>query len=749
MTAGYLATLYWLTTVVGGAVWLASGVAIGLGAGVLLAGVRERTMVGVAAVGAAIAIGLYYGTAAPSVGATSALQAVADAMVMLTGISVLELNAADVWIAALVPVPIFLSTYFGLRGRYVVATIAGGWLVLFLAVTGDATVPETLLGTIGAFATIGFGELDRRDGSVDGANALVLLIAVMAVLAVAVPLVPSGSASALEPSGIGPDGSGEGGDAPATPLDQQLIGGDSVTAGGPINLSTDVRFVVESSEKLRWRTGSLGTYDGNSWYRSGTSMPYMNALSGPPGEARTVEQRYDLYAPATAVPAASYPVDIDGLETGGLQRTSTQTITAIGQIDAGTAYTAESEVPNPDVETLRAAGTDYPQAIESRYTSLPEDTVPDRVHEITEQITSEASTPYDRARAIEAYLESEKQYSQDVQAPTGTMADGFLFEMEAGYCTYFAGTMATMLRTQGIPTRVAVGYSSGQWAGNDTWVVRGSDAHAWVEVYVPDVGWIEFDPTPGNAVDSARRSAVESARDDNATDVDVEASAGEPVQFQAPTDGSSGGSGSSNGGDTTTPDGSGQSNANQGDGLQRGRPRFYSGTTANGTDAYVQPELGNVTTSEESDGNASGSNNSIGVRPTDGSFGGYEAAVLGLLVVTGTVAWGRQIGARRRLWRAGSVLWQRRTGPEADAERAIERLETHLGRQYDPKGHGETHREYRDRLPASVGPAVVRAFELHERVRYGGEVDRQRVDELIEIVDDVVRDDLPVLRRLT
>ncbi|GAB3679882.1 hypothetical protein GCM10028857_01830 [Salinarchaeum chitinilyticum] len=750
MTAGYLATLHWLTTVVGGALWLAGGVAIGLGAGVLCRTVDERRMLGVAATGAVLATVLYYATAAPSIGVGSAAQAVLDGLVMLSGVSVLELTAADVWIAALVPVPVFLTTYFGLRGRYVLAAAAGGWLLLFLAVTGDATVPETLLGTVGAFAAVGFGEQDRRGGSVSGANALIVVIVVMAVLAVAVPLVPSGSASALDPGGLGPgDGSGEGGsDAAPTPLDEQLIGGSSITAGGPINLSTDVQFVVESPEKLRWRTGSLGAYDGNSWYRAGSSMPFIGAPNGPPGATQTVEQRYQLRAPATSIPAASYPVEIDGIAPGALQLSSTQTIDAAGQINAGTNYTVESEVPTPDESTLQSAGTDYPQAVERRYTRLPTDTIPDRVYEITNQITADASTPYERARAVEAYLESEKQYSQDVQAPSGTMVDGFLFEMEAGYCTYFAASMATMLRTQGIPTRVAVGYASGQWTGNDTWVVRGTDAHAWVEVYFPDVGWIEFDPTPGGPRDSARSSAIQSARENNASNVDVPESVDEPIRFEPPEDGTGGGTGPS-GGDVTGPGGSGQSDAGEGTGLERGRPRFYSGSGANATVAYVQPELGNVSAMEESGGNASGSNGATGSRPAAGVVGDHKAAILAVLLVAGTVAWGRQIGARRRLWRTGSVLWQRRTGPEADAERAMQRLETHLGRRYEPRADGETRREFRDRLPASVDPAVGQAYEIHERVCYAGEVDRATADELVETVDGIVRRDIPGIRRLT
>ncbi len=72
--------------------------------------------------------------------------------------------------------------------------------------------------------------------------------------------------------------------------------------------------------------------------------------------------------------------------------------------------------------------------------------------------------------------------------------------MDEGYCVYFATTMVTMLRTQGIPARMTVGYTSGQRIDENQWVVRGLNSHAWVEVYFPDQGWVQFDRRrPGRA----------------------------------------------------------------------------------------------------------------------------------------------------------------------------------------------------------------------------------------------------------
>jgi len=107
------------------------------------------------------------------------------------------------------------------------------------------------------------------------------------------------------------------------------------------------------------------------------------------------------------------------------------------------------------------------------------------------------------------------------------MADTFIFEMEEGYCEYFATAMTTMLRTQGIPARYTVGYTTGQKVDDTTYEVRGMNAHAWVEVYFPDVGWVRFDPTPGGSRLEAQQEVLESEAPDVEYDPTEEGSPGE------------------------------------------------------------------------------------------------------------------------------------------------------------------------------------------------------------------------------
>jgi hypothetical protein len=109
--------------------------------------------------------------------------------------------------------------------------------------------------------------------------------------------------------------------------------------------------------------------------------------------------------------------------------------------------------------------------------------------------------PYLMARAIEIRLRETFEYSL-VQSSQGNFIQDFLLRTRSGHCEYFATSMAILLRLLGVPTRVVNGYYSAEWdQGNQAFIVRQKDAHAWVEVYMGDaVGWMSFDPTPSSGV---------------------------------------------------------------------------------------------------------------------------------------------------------------------------------------------------------------------------------------------------------
>jgi transglutaminase-like putative cysteine protease len=130
----------------------------------------------------------------------------------------------------------------------------------------------------------------------------------------------------------------------------------------------------------------------------------------------------------------------------------------------------------------------------SRYLQFEETA---RIATLAEQTTLGVETPLGKAGAIEQFLRTRYSYTLDVPGGDDRPLDTFLFERRSGYCEHFASAMALMLRTVGIPSRLVTGFLAQEWNpfGEYT-IVRQGDAHAWVEAYLPELGWTRFDPTP-------------------------------------------------------------------------------------------------------------------------------------------------------------------------------------------------------------------------------------------------------------
>ncbi len=164
-------------------------------------------------------------------------------------------------------------------------------------------------------------------------------------------------------------------------------------------------------------------------------------------------------------------------------------------------YEADSDISTPSPEQLRSAGEELPP-FSFAYLQLP--ALDSRIPQLAAQISGAASNSYDKAVALEAYLKSHFGYT--LQLPGSPVADplaNFLFERKQGHCEYFASSMAVMLRTLRIPSRVVNGFIGDEF--NDitgSYVVRARNAHAWVEAYFPGYGWITFDPTPDSTTGS-------------------------------------------------------------------------------------------------------------------------------------------------------------------------------------------------------------------------------------------------------
>ncbi|KAF0106835.1 MAG: hypothetical protein FD146_2193, partial [Anaerolineaceae bacterium] len=166
-------------------------------------------------------------------------------------------------------------------------------------------------------------------------------------------------------------------------------------------------------------------------------------------------------------------------------------------IQPGETYTILAAVANPSEVRLRAAGTDYPAWVADRYLQLPEN-FPPEIAGLARQITADAPTPYDQAVAITDYLRANIRYNRSITSPAPEGEDPlawFLFASKEGFCNYYASAEVVMLRSIGIPARLAVGFSEGERQEPDRHIVRQRNAHAWPEVYFPGLGWVEFEPT--------------------------------------------------------------------------------------------------------------------------------------------------------------------------------------------------------------------------------------------------------------
>ena len=127
---------------------------------------------------------------------------------------------------------------------------------------------------------------------------------------------------------------------------------------------------------------------------------------------------------------------------------------------------------------------------------MPAD-IPAEVIEQAFAVTAGATTPYDKALALQNWFRNEFTYDLNVQSGHSDDAILSFLRIRRGYCEQFAGTFGVMARAIGLPSRVAVGFTKGELKRDGLYHVYGRNAHAWPEVWFDGVGWVLFEPTPG------------------------------------------------------------------------------------------------------------------------------------------------------------------------------------------------------------------------------------------------------------
>lgn len=296
------------------------------------------------------------------------------------------------------------------------------------------------------------------------------------------------------------------------PITSDYYGGDSLSLGGAIRLGDEVALVVSAPNDRRyyWRSRTFDFYDMGRWTSAAEvrltdpEAPLDLTIANDELLGRVpVEQVVTMGLPGSRlVYTAPQPQTIDlptrtDLRYGPGESMSISVIRPMQVIAAGDTYSATSLMTVATGDQLRAAGTNYPQHIRDLYMSAAPSTT-QRTSALAREITAGAATPYDQAKAIELWLRSNIAYNELIpQPPPGQdPVDWVLFDYREGYCNYYASAMIVMLRSLGLPARLAAGFAQGEWvADEEGFVVRERDAHTWVEVYFPGYGWIEFEPT--------------------------------------------------------------------------------------------------------------------------------------------------------------------------------------------------------------------------------------------------------------
>jgi transglutaminase-like putative cysteine protease len=279
-------------------------------------------------------------------------------------------------------------------------------------------------------------------------------------------------------------------------------------------LSDRLVMLVRSPQPALWRGQVYDTFDGTTWTESdatstmigqatdrGFSIPTLadTSTAGPLAEANRIVTTFYVQTPQPNIVFAAFAPERAYFPAAQLSVGPGTSLRSPILLDRGLVYSVVSNVPVTTPSELRTATGVVSGDAVARYTQVPAD-LPERDRRLAERITAQAPTQYDRVIAVQRWLRAHTVYDLDVpRDPPGVDAvDEFLFERRRGFCEHIASAMAVLLRSAGVPTRFVTGFGPGERnALTGYFEVREADAHAWVEVLYPGVGWVPYDPTFG------------------------------------------------------------------------------------------------------------------------------------------------------------------------------------------------------------------------------------------------------------
>ncbi|MFZ1397914.1 MAG: transglutaminase-like domain-containing protein [Candidatus Promineifilaceae bacterium] len=286
---------------------------------------------------------------------------------------------------------------------------------------------------------------------------------------------------------------------------------DSLVLGGPRTVgNTAVMDIIVPRELpyVYWQAKVYHTYEDGGWVSQDLPFteyfPDDGAIELPQtADREVITQTVITYLPnssfiygAPDIVSVDRPINVYAARDGnGNQLVSEVRSKFVLQL--GDDYEVTSRLSLADANSLRSAGTNYPDWIIQTYLQVPESMTPETLS-LAQDLTAPFANPFDKAISVRDYLRENIVYNDQIQAtPPGVDPVHYtLFVSQEAYCDYYASAMALMLRSQGVPTRVVSGYAQGSFDEETlSYRVQASNAHTWVEVYFPNYGWIQFEPT--------------------------------------------------------------------------------------------------------------------------------------------------------------------------------------------------------------------------------------------------------------
>ncbi len=284
-----------------------------------------------------------------------------------------------------------------------------------------------------------------------------------------------------------------------------------------------ITFTTSADSPEYLRLAILEVFDGEAWTAAGPSQTVPQAPVASEGPSVEYELQVKHLA-GTTIPSpsgtfstvAEWPVEWD-------QRTTLPQRTD-GKGVQGTAVVLQAVAQDFDPADLRAASDILADADGHPADNLADPTAQtgSRLPSLARRITQGETTRFDKAVALQRWFTDDGgfEYSTEVDGGSGADALQDFLTDRVGYCEQFAATMALMARAVGIPARVAVGFTHGR-PDTGAWVVRGTDAHAWPELWMGSAGWVRFEPTPGTATASEPAYTLGDAEDPAPTNDDT------------------------------------------------------------------------------------------------------------------------------------------------------------------------------------------------------------------------------------